>query len=154
MKISYEEFIEKYNLNDFKKILELKGHDKIDFYNDLNRIMQTICKIFDKLTSIPSLRGGQVLMSLAKLEKPDSVINKTDVKNCLNIDRLEKLFHSFDYLEQHNYININKKTSKFHIIRLNIKDNPDFKLFQEIVQEFWDSPEENKEKLKQWRDSR
>ena len=153
MTISYEDFIKKYKLDDFKKALELKGHDKIDFYNELNRIMQTICKIFDKLTSIPSLRGGQVLMSIAKLQTSDSVINKTDVKNCLNIDRLEKLFHSFEYLEQHNYVNINKKTSKFHIIRLNTKENPDLKLFQEIVQKFWDSPEKNKKKLTEWRES-
>jgi hypothetical protein len=89
-------------------------------------------------------------MSLAKLQNQESVINKTDIKNCLNVDRLEKLMHAFDYLEQQNYITIDKKTKKFHIIRLNDKDNPDFNLFQEIIQKFWSSPEEEKEKIKKW----
>lgn len=64
MTISYENFIKKYKLDDFKIKLELKSHEKIEFYNGLNEIMKSICKIFDKLTSIASLRGGQVLMSL------------------------------------------------------------------------------------------
>jgi hypothetical protein len=153
MRISYEEFIQKYQLDDFKKGLELKGHEKLNFYNDLNGIFRVICKIFDKLTSIASLRGGQVLMSLAKLQKPETVINKSDVKNCLNIDRLEKLMHAFDYLEQQNYIKIERKTEKFHVIRLNDKENPDFRLFKEIVQKFWNSPKEEKEGIIKWRDS-
>jgi hypothetical protein len=153
MVISYEEFIQKYQLDDFKKGLELNGSEKLHLYNDLNEIFKNICKIFDKITTIASIRGGQVLMSLAKLQKPDTVINKTDVKSCLNIDRLEKLMHAFDYLEQQNYIKIERKTKKFHIIKLNDKNNPDFKLFKEIVQNFWDSPEEEKERARKWRDS-
>ncbi len=154
MTISYEDFIKKYQLDDFSKGLELKGHEKINFYNNLNEIMKIICRTFDKLTTISSLRGGQVLLSLAKLAIHESVINKTDIKNCLNIDRLEKLMHAFDYLEQQNYINIERKSKKFHIIKLNDKDNPDFKLFQEIIKRFWVSPEEEKERAKKWGDSK
>ena len=154
MTISYEDFIKKYKLDDFKNKLELKSHEKIEFYNDLNEIMKSICKIFDKLTSITSLRGGQVLMSLAKLQKPEAVLNKTDIKRNLNIDRLEKLSHAFEYLIRQNYIKVEKKSSKFHIIKLNEKENPDFKLFQEIVQKFWSSPEEDKKSISLWRDSR
>jgi hypothetical protein len=154
MTISYEDFIQKYQLDDFKIGLELKGHEKINFYNDLNKIFKTICKIFDKLTNIASLRGGQVLMSLAKLNKSNTVINKTDIKNCLNIDRLEKLMHAFDYLEQQNYIKIEKKTQKFHIVNLNDNDNPDFNLFQDIIQKYWTSPQEEKEKAIKWRESK
>ena len=150
MTISYEAFIKKYQLDDFSKGLELRGNEKIDFFNYLNEIMKIICIIFDKLTTISSLRGGQVLMSLAKLQTNESVINKTDIKNCLNVDRLEKLMHAFDYLEQQNYITIDRKTKKFHIIRLNNKDNPDFNLFQEIIRKFWNSPEEEKEKIQKW----
>ena len=72
--------------------------------------------------------------------------------NCLDIDRREKLIHAFDYLLEHNYINIKKKTSKFHMVKLNEKDNPDFTLFREIVQKFWISPQEEKDKLKSWSD--
>lgn len=154
MKISYEDFIKKYQLDDFKIGLELKGHEKVNFYNNLNEIFKVICTIFDKLTNIASIRGGQVLMSLAKLQSVESVINKSDVKNCLNIDRLEKLMHAFDYLEQQNYITIDKKTKKFHIVELNKRDNPDFILMQEIVNKFWTSPEEDKEKAIKWRDSK
>ena len=150
MTISYEDFIKKYHLDDFTVELELKGHEKINFYNDLNEIMRIICKIFDKITTISSLRGGQVLMSLAKLQASESVINKTDIKSCLNIDRLEKLMHAFDYLKQQNYITIEKKTEKFHIMKLNDEDNPDFKLFKDIVQKFWTSPKEDKEKAQKW----
>jgi len=89
-------------------------------------------------------------MSLAKLEKPESVINKTDVRNSLNIDRGEKLLHAFEYLEKQNYIKIRKKTSKFHIVKLNERDNPDFKLFREIVEKFWTTPENDKNKAKIW----
>ncbi len=81
MTISLVDFIKKYGLDDFTKILELKGIEKIKFYEDFNEIMKIICRVFDKLTNIASLRGGQVLMSLAKLEKPESVINKTNVRN-------------------------------------------------------------------------
>jgi len=154
MVISYEEFIQKYQLDDFKKGLELRGHEKLNFYNDLNDIFKSTCKIFDKLTNIASLRGGQVLMSLAKLKTPETVINKTDVKSCLNIDRLEKLMHAFDYLEHQNYIKIERKTKKFHIIKLNDQDNPDFKLFQEIVQKFWTTPQEDKERITKWRNEK
>ncbi|MFW9819873.1 MAG: hypothetical protein ACFFE5_09705 [Candidatus Thorarchaeota archaeon] len=153
MTISYKEFVQKYQLDDFNKGLELKGHEKINFYNELNEIFRIICKIFDKLTNIASLRGGQVLMSLAKLHTSDAVVNKTDIKSCLNIDRLEKLMHAFDYLEQQNYIKIEKKSQKFHIVRLNNKDNPDFNLFQEIVQKFWSSSQDEKEKVSKWRGS-
>jgi len=150
MMISLEDFIKKYGLDNFTQILELKNVDKINFYNDFNQIMKSICRIFDKLTNIASLRGGQVLMSLAKLQKTESVINKTDVRNSLNIDRGEKLLHAFEYLEKQNYIEIRKKTSKFHIVKLNEKDNPDFKLFREIVQKFWATPENDKNKAKIW----
>lgn len=150
---SFDDFLKKYQLDDFKKILELKGNDKIDFYNELNAIMKSVCRIFDKLTNVASLRGGQVLMSLAKSQSPDSIINKSDVMNSLNIDRLEKLLHAFDYLENNNYIKIEKKTPKFHIVKLNEEDNPDFKLFREIIQKYWVSPEERKEEAKKWSES-
>jgi hypothetical protein len=154
MTISYEDFIQKYKLDDFKVELELKGHEKINFYNDLNKIFKTICKILDKVTTIASLRGGQVLMSLAKLQKLGTVLNKTDVKSCLNIDRLEKLKHAFDYLEQQNYIKIERKSQKFHIVKLNLDENPDFNLLQEIVEKFWTSPQEEKENAIKWRESK
>ena len=149
---SFDKFIQKYQLNNFEKELILKGRDKIDFYNDFSAIMETFCRILNRLTTIFSLRGGQVLMSLAKLQSTEDVISKTDVMNCLDIDRREKLIHAFDYLLEHNYINIKKKTSKFHMVKLNEKDNPDFTLFREIVQKFWISPQEEKDKLKSWSD--
>ena len=152
--ISFNDFIEKYQLDNFDEALELKGRDKIDFYNDLDTIMKTICRIFNKLTTIFSLRGGQVLMSLAKLQISKEVITKTDIMNCLNIDRREKLIHAFDFLSEQNYIKIKKRTSKFHMVKLNEKDNPDFILFREIVQKFWTSPEEEKNKSKKWSDAK
>jgi hypothetical protein len=96
------------------------------------------------------MRGGQVLMSLAKLQSDEAVINKTDIKNSLNIDRLEKLKYAFDYLEEANYIKIEKKTERFHIVRLNEDEIPDLKIFREIVQKYWTSPEEEKEKAQRW----
>jgi len=147
----FQDFVKKYELDDFKKKLELNGTTKLDFYNELNTFMEKICRIFDKLTNIASLRGGQVMMSVAKLTSPDAVINKTDIKNNLNIDRLDKLWHAFEYLEKENYINIEKKTSKFHIVKLNEDNNPDLTLFREIVQTYWESPQESSEKTKDWR---
>lgn len=149
---SLNEFLEKYNLDNFEESLELNGHDKIDFYNDLNILMKTVCRIFHKLTTIFSLRGGQVLMSLAKLNTPETITSKTDVMNCLNIDRREKLIHAFNYLSEQNYIKIRKRTSRFHIVKLNEKDNTDFILFRELIQKFWTSPQEEKNKAKLWRD--
>ncbi|HEC40313.1 hypothetical protein LCGC14_0744640 [marine sediment metagenome] len=149
---SITDFIEKYHLDTFEEVLELKYIDKINFLNDLNILLNTICRIFDKITTIFSLRGGQVLMSLAKLKNSEEIISKTDVQNCLNLDRREKLIHAFDFLLEHNYIEIKKKTSKFHVVKLNENDNPDFKLFREIVQKFWISPEEEKNKTKKWGD--
>ncbi len=150
MRLSLEQFVKKYKIDDFTVPLELSSQEKINFYNDFINIFKAICRIFDKLTNIASLRGGQVLMSLAKLEKTEAIINKTDVKKSLNIDRLEKLIHSFEYLEKMNYIKIEKKTSKFHIVKLNEEDNPDFTLFKEIVQNFWETPEEEAKKVKKW----
>jgi len=150
--ISFDKFIQKYQLDNFDEELILKGRNKIDFFNDLSSIMETFCRILNKLTTIFSLRGGQVLMSLAKLKSSEDVISKTDVLNCLNIDRREKLIHAFDYLLEQNFIKIKKKTSKFHMVKLNEKDNPDFILFRELVQKFWISPQEEKEKIKSWRD--
>ena len=150
--ISFDKFIQKYQLDKFDEELILKGRNKIDFFNDLSSIMDTFCRILNKLTTIFSLRGGQVLMSLAKLKSSEDVISKTDVLNCLNIDRREKLIHAFDYLLEQNFIRIKKKTSKFHMVKLNEKENPDFILFREIVQKFWISPQEEKEKIKSWRD--
>ena len=150
--ISFNDFIEKYHLDNFDEMLELKGHDKIDFYNDFNKLMNSICRIFDKLTTIFSLRGGKVLMSVAKLKALKEVITKTDIMNCLNIDRREKLIHAFDTLEEQNYLEIKKKSSRFHMVSLNEKNNPDFTLFREIVQKFWTSPQEIKVKAKKWGD--
>ncbi|TFG23192.1 MAG: hypothetical protein EU533_03420 [Promethearchaeota archaeon] len=148
--LTFEEFLDKYRIDDFTTSMELKGKDKISFYNDITEMIKSVCRIFDKLTTIGSLRGGQVLMSLAKLAGSETVINKTDVKRNLGIDRLEKLLHAFDYLEQNNYIEIEKKTTKFHVVSLNEKDNPDFTLFKDIIQRFWLSPEEELEKAKRW----
>jgi hypothetical protein len=150
--ISFSDFIEKYHLDQFDDALELKGRDKINFFNDLSIMIKTICRLFDKITMIFSLRGGQVLMSLAKLQKSKEVITKTDIMNCLNIDRREKLIHAFDYLSEQNYIEIKKRTSKFHMVKLNVKENPDFILFRDIVQKYWFSPEEEKNKSKKWSD--
>ncbi|MFW9938831.1 MAG: hypothetical protein ACFFD5_14375, partial [Candidatus Thorarchaeota archaeon] len=83
MNVSFDNFIKKYKLDDFKIPLELKGKEKIELINDLNNLLQAICRILNKITSIASLRGGQVLMSLAKLESEDTVINKTDVMHNL-----------------------------------------------------------------------
>ena len=151
---SINDFIEKYQLDRFDEALELKSRDKINFYNDLEALLNTICRIFDKITTTFSLRGGQVLMSLAKLQASEDVISKTDIMNCLNIDRREKLIHAFDSLLEHNYIEIKKKTSKFHMVKLNEGDNPDFKLFREIVEKFWTSPKEEKDKTKLWSDGK
>jgi hypothetical protein len=150
MSITYEEFLKKYLINDFKANLKLSGINKVDFHNDIDKLLQIICRIFDKLTNIAPMRGGQVLMSLAKLSTPGAVINKTDIKNNLNIDRLEKLYYAFDYLEEKNYIKIEKKTEKFHIVRLNEEEIPDLKILREIVQKYWISPEEEKNKVKKW----
>lgn len=150
MNVSFDNFLKKYQLDDFKTPLELRGKEKVELLNDLNRLIQAVCRILNKIINIASLRGGQVLMSLAKLELEESVVNKTDIMHNLNIDRLEKLLHAFNYLENENYITIDKKTPKFHVIRLNEEDNPDFVLFKEIVQKYWSSPEENKEKAKNW----
>jgi hypothetical protein len=150
MNVSFNDFLKKYQLDDFKTPLELKGKEKVEFYNDFTKLVRAICRILNKLINIASLRGGQVLMSLAKLDSGDSVINKTDIMHNLNIDRLEKLLHAFNYLENENYIIIDKKTPKFHILRLNEEDNPDFILFKEIIQKYWSSPKENKEKAKRW----
>ena len=149
---SFDKFIQKYQLDDFDEELFLKGRNKIDFFNELRAIMETFCRILNRITTIFSLRGGQVLMSLAKLQSSDDVISKTDVLHSLDIDRREKLIHAFDYLLEQNYIKINKKTSKFHMVKLNEEDNPDFILFREIIQKFWTSPQEEKEKIKSWRD--
>jgi hypothetical protein len=150
MSITYAEFLKKYLIDDFKANLKLTGRNKVDFYNDIDKLLKVICRIFDKLTNIPTMRGGQVLMSLAKLQSDDAVINKTDIKNSLNIDRLEKLKYAFDYLEEINYIKIEKKTERFHIVRLNEEDFPDLKVFREIVQKYWISPEEEKIKAERW----
>jgi hypothetical protein len=93
-------------------------------------------------------------MGLAKLQETNNVINKTDIKNCLNIDRLEKLKYAFDYLENAGYIKIEKKTEKFHIVKLNEEDNPDLTVFREIVQRYWKSPQEEVEQAKKWSEER
>lgn len=147
---SITDLFEKYHLDSFDEALELKGNDKITFVNDLNSLLESVCRILDKLTTVFSLRGGQVLMSLAKLQDYEDIISKTDVMNCLNIDRREKLIHAFDVLLEQNYIKIKKKTSKFHMVKLNEQDNPDFTLLREIVQRFWTSPQEEKDKAKLW----
>ena len=150
MTISYEEFLKKYSLENVNNKLELKGQEKVDFYNDLDKLLKVICRIFDKLTNIASLRGGQVLMSLAKLQETEGVINKTDVMRSLNIDRLEKLRHAFEYLERENYINIEEKTEKFHILTLNEKNNPDLTIFKEIIKKYWLTPEQEIAKTRRW----
>jgi len=147
---SITDLFEKYHLNSFDETLELRGNDKITFINDLNSIFESICRIFDKMSTVFSLRGVQVLMSLAKLQSHEDIISKTDVLNCLNLDRREKLIHAFDSLLEQNYIKIKKKSSKFHMIKLNEQDNPDFILLREIVQKFWTSPQEEKDKAKLW----
>ena len=154
MTISVENFIEKYQLDNFSKALILKGELKVRFFNDFNNVLKAICNIFIKISNIMSLRGGQVLLGLAKLKDSESIINKSDVQKCLNIDRLEKLLHAFEYLEDQNYIKVHKKNPKFHIVELNEKDNPDLKLFREIIQKFWISPQEEKEKLQEWREKK
>jgi len=150
MSQSYKEFLKKYNIADFKTKLQLTGRTKIDFYNDIDKLLKSMCNIFDKLSNIAPMRGAQVLMGLAKLQETNQVINKTDIKKCLNVDRLEKLKYAFDYLENANYIKIEKKTEKFHIVKLNEEDNPDLTVFREIVQKYWKSPLEQKEKIKKW----
>ena len=42
MTLSYEEFIKKYSLENVNNKLELKGQEKIDFYNDLDKLLRVI----------------------------------------------------------------------------------------------------------------
>jgi hypothetical protein len=121
MSQSYKDFLKKYNIDDFKTKLQLTGRTKIDFYNDIDKLLRSMCTIFDKLSNIAPMRG-----------------------------RLEKLKYAFNYLENAGYIKIEKKTEKFHIIKLNEEDNPDLAVFREIVQKYWKSPLEEKEKIKKW----
>jgi hypothetical protein len=154
MSQSYKDFLKKYKIDDFKTKLQLTGRTKIDFYNDIDKLLKSMCTILDKLSNIAPMRGAQVLMGLAKLQETNNVINKTDIKNCLNIDRLEKLKYAFDYLENAGYIKIEKKTEKFHIVKLNEEDNPDLTVFREIVQKYWKSPQEEVEQAKKWSEER
>ena len=150
MSRSYKDFLEKYKIDDFKTSLKLAGHAKVDFYNDIDKLLKSMSTIFDKLATIGTMRGAQVLMAVAKLSGPDKVVNKTDVKNCLNIDRLEKIQPAIEYLERAKYITIEEKTKRFHIIKLNEKDNPDLRVFREIIQKYWKSPQEEVEQAKKW----
>ncbi len=150
MSQSYKDFLEKYKIDDFKTNLKLSGHTKIDFYNDIDKLLRIMSTIFDKLATIGTLRGAQVLMAIAKLGGPDKVVNKTDVKNCLNIKRLEKILPAIDYLKQAKYITIEEKTKRFHILKLNEEDNPDLRLFREIIQKYWRSPREEVDKAEKW----
>jgi len=119
MSQSYKDFLDKYKIDDFKTSLKLTGRTKVDFFNDIDKLLKAMSTIFDKLAMIAPMRGAQVLLAVAKLTGPDSVVNKTDIKRCLNIDRLEKILSAIDYLEKAKYITIEKKTEKFHIIKLN-----------------------------------
>jgi hypothetical protein len=154
MSQSYKDFLDKYKIDDFKTSLKLTGHTKIDFCNDIDKLLKSMSTIFDKLATIGTMRGAQVLMAVAKLSGPDKVVNKTDVKNCLNIDRLEKILPAIDYLEKANFITVEEKTKRFHIIKLNEVDNPDLGIFKEIIQKYWKSPEEEKEQAKKWSEER
>lgn len=154
MSRSYKDFLDKYKIDDFKTNLKLSGSTKIDFYNDIDKLLKTMSTIFDKLAMIAPMRGAQVLMAVAKLTGPDNVVNKTDIKRCLNIDRLEKILSAIDYLEDAKYITIEKKTEKFHIIKLNEEDNPDLTIFREIIQKYWKSPQEEVEQANKWRDEK
>ncbi|HUW89114.1 MAG TPA: hypothetical protein VMV43_01195 [Candidatus Nanopelagicaceae bacterium] len=154
MSRSYKDFLDKYKIDDFKTNLKLSGSTKIDFYNDIDKLLKTMSTIFDKLAMIAPMRGAQVLMAVAKLTGPDNVVNKTDIKRCLNIDRLEKILSAIDYLEDAKYITIEKKTEKFHIIKLNEEDNPDLIIFREIIQKYWKSPQEEVEQANKWRDEK
>ena len=154
MTISVHDFIKKYQLDNYSEKLLLIGEKKVEFYNDFDRVLSSICNIFVKISNLMSLRGGQVLLGLAKLENSENISNKSDVQRCLNIDRFEKLLHAFKYLEDQNYIRVRKKNPKFHIVELNEKDNPDLKIFKEIIQKFWISPQEQKIKFQNWRGKR
>ena len=150
----YIDFLKKYKIDDFKTNLKLSGSTKIDFYNDIDKLLKTMSTIFDKLAMIAPMRGSQVLLAIAKLTGPNNVVNKTDIKRCLNIDRLEKILSAIKYLEKAKYITIEKKTKKFHIIKLNEEDNPDLIIFREIVQKYWKSPQEEVEQANKWRDGK
>ena len=150
MSQSYKDFLKKYKIDDFKTNLKLSGHTKIDFYNDIDKLLRSMSTIFDKLATIGTLRGAQVLMAIAKLTGPDKVVNKTDVKNCLNIKRLEKILPAIEYLKKANYITIEEKTKRFHIIKLNEEDNPDLGVFREIIQKYWKSPREEVDQAQKW----
>ncbi|MBY9014344.1 MAG: hypothetical protein KGD68_01500 [Candidatus Lokiarchaeota archaeon] len=154
MSRSYKDFLEKYKIDDFKTNLKLSGSTKIDFYNDIDKLLKNMSTIFDKLAMIGPMRGAQVLLAVAKLTGPDNVVNKTDIMRCLNVKRLEKILSAIDYLENAKYITIEKKTEKFHIIKLNEVDNPDLTIFREIVQKYWKSPQEEVEQAKKWRDEK
>ncbi len=151
MTFRFRDLINKYKIDDIDNTLTLKPSEKVEFLTDLDKIIKSINKIFDGLTNITSLRGGQILMSLAKLDESKNFINKADIQRCLNIDRREKLYNAFDYLEKQNYIKIIKKSPKFHIIKLNEKDNPELSLFKDIVKKYWISPEEKKKKAIKWK---
>jgi len=154
MSQSYKDFLKKYKIDDFKTNLKLSGSTKIDFYNDIDKLLKTMSTIFDKLAMIAPMRGSQVLLAIAKLTGPNNVVNKTDIRRCLNIDRLEKILSAIKYLEKAKYITIEKKTKKFHIIKLNEEDNPDLIIFREIVQKYWKSPQEEVEQANKWRDGK
>jgi len=150
MKNSIDDFIKKYELDNFKKTLELTPQNKIEFFNDLTEILRIICRIFDKTANIPSIRGLLLLMGLAKIGESEEVINKSDIMDELNIDRLEKLSHAFEYLEQNNDIKIIEKTPRFHVVKLNKEENPDLKIFEELIKKYWKSPKEQKKKIQKW----
>ncbi|MHA1241789.1 MAG: hypothetical protein ACTSQU_13555 [Promethearchaeota archaeon] len=154
MSQSYKDFLDKYKIDDFKTSLKLTGRTKVDFYNDIDKLLKSMSTIFDKLATIVPMRGAHVLMAIAKLTGPDKVVNKTDVIRCLHVERLEKIKSAIEYLEKAKYITIEKKTEKFHIIKLNEGDNPDLAVFREIVQKYWKSTREEVEQAKKWSEER
>lgn len=142
--------MEKYELNDINKPLELSGREKIEFLNDLRNIMESISNLFDKLTNINSIREGLVLIAIAKLQKLDAVILKKNVMDCLKIPRYDAIKRAFEDLEKQDYIKLEEIASG-HRIKLNDNKFTDLVILREIIQRYWESPEEQNNRTKKWR---
>ena len=155
MPLSYSSFIKKYNLNDITTPLSLVGTQKVDFVNDFNSLFKSLCTVFDKFATIASekkARCCQTLMAIAKLCLNGSKINKAGIMKALKLDKYREL--DLEPLKEHELIIIDKVNSNLHLLGLNLEKNPDLKIFSEIIQEYWQTINDNSEDAQKWMETK
>jgi len=148
MTITLDEFYKKYGLDNFERNVPI---NKMELFEDLQKILRQICNFLDVLTTQNTKWCGEIILSAAHCSRKYPPV-KNQIAKCMGIPA-SNLKTSYEHLINNHYVKIEKDNDRRRVT-LNYEEFPEFKLITKLMEDFWKCRKERIKDLQAWREGK